>query len=106
MGSAGAKYRATGSQWPLATQVRPRDRRAFSCHRWPGSDLWPLWGAISCPTLVLRGAESDLLAPGTAAAMRTRGPRPAVIEFPGVGHAPMLLSEDQMAPVIAFLDQN
>src|SRR5438067_2283103 len=25
-----------------------------------GGDLWPLWGAISCPTLVLRGAESDL----------------------------------------------
>jgi hypothetical protein len=37
--------------------------------------------------------------------MRTRGPQPAVIEFPGVGHAPMLLGEDQMAPVIAFLDQ-
>ncbi len=69
-------------------------------------DLWPLWDAISCPTLVLRGAESDLLAPATAAAMRARGPRPLVVEFPGVGHAPMLLSKDQMAPVIAFLDQN
>jgi pimeloyl-ACP methyl ester carboxylesterase len=70
-----------------------------------GGDLWPIWDAISCPTLVLRGAESDLLAAATAAAMRTRGPRPTVVEIPGVGHAPMLLSEDQMAPVIAFLDQ-
>jgi pimeloyl-ACP methyl ester carboxylesterase len=70
-----------------------------------GGDLWPIWDAISCPTLVLRGAESDLLAAATAAAMRTRGPRPTVVEIPGVGHAPMLLTEDQMAPVIAFLDQ-
>jgi len=70
-----------------------------------GGDLWPLWDAICCPTLVLRGAESDLLAAATVAAMRTRGPRPEVVEFLGVGHAPMLLSEDQMSPVIAFLDQ-
>ncbi len=26
-------------------------------------DLWPVWDAIRCPTLVLRGAESDLLSP-------------------------------------------
>ena len=68
------------------------------------SDLWPLWDAISCPTLLLRGAESDLLAPATAAAMRTRGPKPDLIEFPGVGHAPMLLDAAQIAPVAAFLD--
>ena len=24
-------------------------------------ELWPLWDAIRCPTLVLRGAQSDLL---------------------------------------------
>ena len=35
--------------------------------------------------------------------MRSRGPRPAVIEFPGVGHAPMLLDAAQTAPVVAFL---
>jgi pimeloyl-ACP methyl ester carboxylesterase len=69
------------------------------------SDLWPLWDAISCPTLVLRGAESDLLSAATASAMHSRGPKPDVIEIPGVGHAPMLLSQDQMAPVVAFLDQ-
>ena len=70
-----------------------------------GGDLWPLWDAISCPTLVLRGAMSDLLSAATVAAMRTRGPCPRLVEFPEVGHAPMLMSEDQMAPVIAFLDQ-
>jgi pimeloyl-ACP methyl ester carboxylesterase len=65
--------------------------------------LWPLWDAIRCPTLLLRGAESDLLSPATAAAMRARGPRPDMIEFAGVGHAPMLLTTEQIAPVAAFL---
>ncbi len=68
-------------------------------------DLWPIWDAISCPTLLLRGAGSDLLSAATASAMGNRGPRPRLVEFPGVGHAPMLMSEEQMAPVISFLDQ-
>jgi len=39
----------------------------------------------------------------TAAAMRTRGPKPRLIEFAGVGHAPMLFNPEQIAPVVAFL---
>ena len=66
-------------------------------------DLWPLWDAISCPTLVLRGAESDLLSATTAHAMTRRGPRPRLVEFAGVGHAPMLLVRDQVATVVDFL---
>ncbi|HXX84160.1 MAG TPA: alpha/beta hydrolase [Casimicrobiaceae bacterium] len=67
------------------------------------ADLWPLWDAIRCPTLLLRGAQSDLLSAATAAAMRTRGPRPEMIEFADVGHAPMLLTPQQIAPVADFL---
>ena len=66
-------------------------------------DLWGLWDAIACPTLLLRGAASDLLTAATARAMTERGPRPRLVEFAGVGHAPMLLSPDQVAPVLAFL---
>ncbi len=69
-----------------------------------GGDLWGVWDAIRCPTLLLRGAQSDLLSRETAVAMRARGPAPGLIEFAGVGHAPMLLSPDQLAPVEAFLD--
>jgi len=65
--------------------------------------LWPVWDAIRCPTLVLRGAESDLLSSATAEAMRNRGPRPDVLEFAGIGHAPMLLTPDQIDPVVRFL---
>lgn len=68
------------------------------------ADLWAVWDAIRCPTLVLRGAESDLLAEDTAAAMHNRGPRPRVVEFAGIGHAPMLLDPKQIAPVAAFLE--
>ncbi len=69
------------------------------------SDLWAIWDAIQCPTLLLRGAQSDLLSSATAAEMRSRGPEPEFVEVPGVGHAPMLLSEEQIAPVEAFLDR-
>jgi pimeloyl-ACP methyl ester carboxylesterase len=71
----------------------------------PVADLWQLWDRIACPTLVLRGSESDLLSVETATAMRARGPRAQVIEVPGVGHAPMLLDDAQIGPVATFLAQ-
>lgn len=66
-------------------------------------DLWPLWDAVACPTLLLRGAQSDLLSSATAQAMAQRGPRPRLVEFPGVGHAPTLIPGDQVAIVAGFL---
>jgi pimeloyl-ACP methyl ester carboxylesterase len=65
--------------------------------------LWAAYDAISCPTLLLRGADSDLLAPETAHQMTQRGPHAQMVEFPGVGHAPTLMHEDQIAPVRRFL---
>jgi pimeloyl-ACP methyl ester carboxylesterase len=65
--------------------------------------LWPLWDAISCPTLLLRGDQSDLLLAATAQEMTQRGPRARLVEFEGVGHAPMLMAEDQIAVVREFL---
>lgn len=66
-------------------------------------DLWPLYDAISCPTLVMRGALSDLLLPETVAQMANRGPHALTVEIPGVGHAPMLLDEAQVSVVRDFL---
>jgi pimeloyl-ACP methyl ester carboxylesterase len=68
-----------------------------------GVDLWPMWDAIRAPTLVLRGAESDVLLPATAEEMTRRGPRAEVVELPGIGHAPALMSPEQMDLVRAFL---
>jgi len=65
--------------------------------------LWQSWDAIRCPTLLLRGAESDLLTRATAEAMTQRGPRARLHEFAGVGHAPTLVHPDQIAVVRDFL---
>jgi pimeloyl-ACP methyl ester carboxylesterase len=65
--------------------------------------LWALWDAIKCPTLLLRGVQSDLLSAATAASMTQRGPKPALVEFAGIGHAPMLMEPEQIAPIAAFL---
>jgi pimeloyl-ACP methyl ester carboxylesterase len=60
-------------------------------------DLWPLYERISCPTLVLRGAHSDLLTPDTWREMGRRGPCAELAEIPGVGHAPMFLDAAQIS---------
>jgi pimeloyl-ACP methyl ester carboxylesterase len=65
--------------------------------------LWQLYDAIRCPTLLLRGAQSDLLSEATVAQMQGRGPHPTCVRFEGVGHAPTLVSDDQIAAVRDFL---
>jgi len=67
--------------------------------------LWAAYDAIRSPTLVLRGAESDVLAPATAAAMAARGPKARLHEFAGVGHAPTIVAADQVAVVREFLQE-
>jgi pimeloyl-ACP methyl ester carboxylesterase len=64
---------------------------------------WAAYDAIRCPTLLLRGADSDLLSRETAQAMTTRGPQARLHEFVGVGHAPTLVAADQVAVVRGFL---
>jgi pimeloyl-ACP methyl ester carboxylesterase len=66
-------------------------------------ELWPVYDAIRCPTLLLRGADSDLLTHGTAQAMTARGPAAKLIEFTGIGHAPSLLIKEQITSVCDFL---
>lgn len=66
-------------------------------------NLWPIYEAISSPTLVMRGAESDLLLHDTAAQMTTRGPKARLVEVPDVGHAPTLMDAAQIAPIRDFL---
>ena len=65
--------------------------------------LWSYWDAIRCPTLVLRGAESDLLLSSTARDMTRRGPRADLVEFPRCGHAPALMDGLQVSTVVNWL---
>jgi pimeloyl-ACP methyl ester carboxylesterase len=70
-----------------------------------GIDLWTVWNAVDCPVLVLRGADSDVLLPGTLQEMRRRKPVTQVAEFEGVGHAPALFDAKQIDAVRGFLRQ-
>jgi pimeloyl-ACP methyl ester carboxylesterase len=80
----------------------PAVARQFQYH--PGEyDLWAAWDTLDLPVLCLRGAQSDLLLPETAAQMQVRGPRARVVELPGVGHAPALNTAEQLATVEGFL---
>jgi pimeloyl-ACP methyl ester carboxylesterase len=87
----------------LGLAYDPRIGDAFKQAAPADVDLWPQWDRIACPTLVLRGANSDLLRAGDARAMTERGPRARLVEFPGVGHAPALMAADQIAAVRGFL---
>ena len=66
-------------------------------------ELWSYYDAVRCPTLVLRGAQSDLLKRETVQEMASRGPRAKTVEIADVGHAPTLMHADQVAIVRDFL---
>jgi pimeloyl-ACP methyl ester carboxylesterase len=76
-------------------------RQAYLMHQ--SVDLWPIYEAIRCPTLVVRGAQSDLLTTEVHAEMGRRRPLTQLVEIPCVGHAPMFLDEAQIAIVRDFL---
>jgi pimeloyl-ACP methyl ester carboxylesterase len=65
--------------------------------------LWSLYDGIRARTLLLRGAQSDLLSPETAQEMTRRGPRAQLVAFEGVGHAPTLIAPAQVEAVASFL---
>lgn len=110
--------RHTDEEWRFLTEVavRRNDDGSYRMHydpriaepfraQMPDKDLelWPTYEAVRCPTLVLRGALSDLLTRETCERMSTCGPRARVVEIPEVGHAPTLMHADQIAIVREFL---
>jgi pimeloyl-ACP methyl ester carboxylesterase len=67
--------------------------------------LWHLYDAIRAPTMVMRGELSDLLTADVHAEMGRRGPKATTVEIAGVGHAPTLMHDDQIALVTDFLNE-
>jgi pimeloyl-ACP methyl ester carboxylesterase len=49
-------------------------------------DLWPAWRALACPTLLVRGAESDILTADLATKMIEAQPKARLVDVPGAGH--------------------
>ncbi|ADJ63474.1 alpha/beta hydrolase [Herbaspirillum seropedicae] len=65
--------------------------------------LWAAYDAIRCPTLLVRGAQSDLLLPEVAQEMTRRGPKAKLVELPDVGHAPTFMHAPQIEVARQFL---
>jgi len=112
----------TPQQWLALSQamVKPLPAGGFTLHYDPAiavpfrtldeksaaagqAALWQLYDAIRARTLLLRGAQSDLLSRATAEEMMRRGPQPRLVEFEGVGHAPTLIAQEQVDAVASFL---
>jgi pimeloyl-ACP methyl ester carboxylesterase len=87
----------------LGLAYDPKIADAFKQGAIADVDLWQSWDAIKCPSFILRGAQSDILRRGDAEAMTQRGPRARLVEFPGIGHAPALMADDQIAVIRDFL---
>jgi pimeloyl-ACP methyl ester carboxylesterase len=66
-------------------------------------DLWAPFARITACTLVIRGAESDILARDTAERMCRVLPGAKLVEIPGVGHAPTLTEPTSIASICEFL---
>lgn len=69
-----------------------------------GVDLWrAMDGLREVPTLVTRGALSDVLRPDTVEAMLKRLPRAEAVTVPRVGHAPTLDEPEAVAAIDRLL---
>ncbi len=86
----------------------PAIGRAFSWPMMVDIGLWHVWEKVTCPTLILRGEDSDLLHASTVREMSKRGAaaekgKVRTIEVRGCGHAPALMADYQIALIEEFL---
>ncbi|HUQ14029.1 MAG TPA: alpha/beta hydrolase [Novosphingobium sp.] len=69
-----------------------------------GVDLWPAWNALGAgPVLIVRGGNSDILAPDVAERMVAAIPDCALVVIPRVGHAPTLDEPEAVAAIERLL---
>lgn len=95
--------RADG-QWEF--KIDPKIGDAFRAGlKQPAADMWPLWGAVKQPILILRGVNSDLLSAATLEKMVVTHPDAQAITIADTGHAPMIMDEPTINSVKQFLPQ-
>ncbi|HTX85345.1 MAG TPA: alpha/beta hydrolase [Streptosporangiaceae bacterium] len=63
-------------------------------------ELWEAWRALSCPVLLVRGADSDVLAADTAQRMLTENPNISFASIPDCGHSITLDRPDGLLEVV------
>jgi pimeloyl-ACP methyl ester carboxylesterase len=85
--------------WKMDPNIRRPLRGGTAQQRF---DLWVPYARIASPTLIVRGADSDVLDRGTASRMCQVLKRAKVVEVPGVGHAPSLTEVESLAAIKEF----
>jgi len=75
----------TVKQLPNGKLTVKYDINAPKC--WTAIDLWPYLSKITCPTLIVRGAESPVLRPEVAQLMLAAIPDCRFVEVKGAGHS-------------------
>jgi esterase len=78
-------------------QLRDNPRALFDHTR---DELWAAWQALSCPVLLVRGADSDVLAAETAQRMLAENPNISFASIPDCGHSITLDSPDGLLEVV------
>lgn len=72
----------------------------------PDVDLWPAFEALgNRPTLILRGAISDILSAASAQLMAEKLSNATLVTVPNIGHAPMLDEPASVQAIDALLVQ-
>ncbi len=79
-------------------ELRLNPRALFDHTR---DELWEAWRALSCPVLLVRGADSDVLAADTAQRMLTENPNVSFASIPDCGHSITLDSPDGLLEVVS-----
>jgi esterase len=69
----------------------------------PALEPWDAVAKISCPALILRGGNSDVLSADIARRMVEAMPDARIVEVPGVGHAPVLTEPVAVQALDEFL---
>ncbi len=68
-------------------------------------DIWPVFEKIQCPVLVLHGLNSKVLSNEVAQQMKLRGKNVELVDFPGIGHAPHLMTAEHISIVRNWLQK-
>ena len=91
-----------GDNGKLTWKMDPQIRRPLRTAQRP-LDLWVPFARIEAPVLVIRGADSDILAAKTVARMKQVIGKVESVEVPGVGHAPTLMEPEALSAIRKFL---